>query len=404
MNELILTKRVHKIDPFYIDDYIYMNGYKTFKNVLHSNKARLIEEIKRSGLTGRGGAYFPTGIKVETVFKEEGPKYLICNADEGEPGNYKDKYLIEHDPHLLIEGILILGYIIGAEKAYIYIRDEYDKSERILKEAISQVRDKGFLGKNILNTDFSFDIKIHSGAGSYLCGEEYALISSIEGDRGRPRVKPPYPITKGLFGKPTLLLNVETICNIPYIVEHGGHEYKLKESKLISLSGNVNKKGVFEVPIGTSLRTIIEDYGKTRDNIKMIQLGGASGQIIPYDMIDIKIDFEALKKEDLSIGSGGIIVISNDFDLFEILKENMKFFRYESCGKCTPCREGIKEIINILDKFITKTATYDDLRELNILINVIKDTSFCNLGTSAVTCITSALKYFKSDFEARIMK
>jgi len=404
MNELILTKRVHLIDPLSINDYINMDGYKAINKALNNNANFLIEEIKTSGLIGKGGANFPTGIKVETVAKQEGIKYLICNADEGEPGNFKDKYLIEHDPHSLIEGMIILSYIIGCDKAYIYVREEYDKSRNTLIEAIKQAKENGFLGNNILNTGFSLEIEIHSGAGSYLCGEECALISSIEGNKGKTRIKPPFPATSGLFGKPTLLLNVETIANIPYIIEHGGNEYKIKPTKLVSLSGNVNVKGVFEIPFGTSLRTVIEDYGKTKENIKMILLGGLSAPIIPYKMIDIKLDYEELKKENINLGSGGIIVINNDYDLFEILKENMKFFRYESCGKCTPCREGIREVINILDKFINKTATEEDLDKLKSLVNLIRNTSFCGLGMYSVTSIISALKYFKEEFNNRIIK
>ena len=404
MNELILTKRVHLIDPLSINDYINMDGYKAINKALNNNANFLIEEIKTSGLIGKGGANFPTGIKVETVAKQEGIKYLICNADEGEPGNFKDKYLIEHDPHSLIEGMIILSYIIGCDKAYIYVREEYDKSRNTLIEAIKQAKENGFLGNNILNTGFSLEIEIHSGAGSYLCGEECALISSIEGNKGKTRIKPPFPATSGLFGKPTLLLNVETIANIPYIIEHGVNEYKIKPTNLVSLSGNVNVKGVFEIPFGTSLRTVIEDYGKTKENIKMILLGGLSAPIIPYKMIDIKLDYEELKKENINLGSGGIIVINNDYDLFEILKENMKFFRYESCGKCTPCREGIREVINILDKFINKTATEEDLDKLKSLVNLIRNTSFCGLGMYSVTSIISALKYFKEEFNNRIIK
>lgn len=404
MSELILTKRVHLIDPLSIDDYLNMDGYNSLKNIINKDKSKLIEEIKISGLIGRGGANFPTWMKIDTVAKQEGIKYLICNADEGEPGNFKDKYLIEHDPHMLIEGMIILGYISGCEKAYIYVREEYDKSRRILKEALNQAKEKGFLGNNILNSNFNFEIIVHSGAGSYLCGEEYALISSIEGNKGKTRTKPPFPATSGLFGRPTLLLNTETICNIPFIVNSGGEYYKNNTTKLISLSGNVSKKGVFEVPLGASLRTVIEEYGQTKDNIKMILIGGLSGPIIPYSMIDIKLDYEDLKKEDINLGSGGIIVINNNFDLFEILKENMEFFKYESCGKCTPCREGIKEVINLLDKFINKTATQSDLDKLKTLVEVIRNTSFCGLGSSSVTSIISALKYFNDEFENRIIK
>jgi len=409
MSDLILTKRANKVNPFSIDEYINADGYKSLKKVLLEDKEKTIEEIKRSGLNGRGGANFPTGIKLESVYEQKGEKYLICNADEGEPGNFKDRFLIEHDPHLLIEGMIILAYLIDCKKAYIYIREEYNNARKILIEALKQAKEKNFLGNNICKTPFCFDIEIFSGAGSYLCGEEYALIASIEGNKGKTREKPPFPTTLGLFGKPTLLLNVETIANIPFIVEQGSYKFSSigtassKGTRLISLSGNVNKKGVFEVPLGISLRTIIEDLGQTKDNIKMIQLGGPSGPIMPYNMIDLKLDYEELKKEDIALGSGAIIVISNNFDLFEILKNNIRFFKHESCGKCTPCREGLTEIVNILDKFINKTATNSDLENLELLVNVIKDTSFCGLGIYSVTSIISSLKYFYEEFESRII-
>lgn len=409
MNDLILTKRTNRPDPYFIDEYINTGGYNSLKKALLTDKEKMIAEIKASGLSGRGGANFPTGKKIESVFEQDGEKYLVCNADEGEPGNFKDRFLIEHDPHLLIEGMIILAYLIDCKKAYIYIREEYDKAEKILITALKEAREHNLLGDNINHTNFCFDIKIFSGAGSYLCGEEYALIASIEGSKGKTREKPPFPTTSGLFGKPTLLLNVETISNISFIIEEGADKYSAigtpssKGTRLISLSGNVKNKGVFEVPLGTSLRTIIEDLGQTKDNIKIIQLGGPSGPIIPYNMIDIKLDYEELKKEDLALGSGAIIVINNDYDLFEILKNNIRFFKYESCGKCTPCREGLTEVANILDRFINKSATKSDLENLELLVNVIKDTSYCGLGVYSVTSIITSLKYFHEEFVSRVI-
>lgn len=389
----ILTGRISNDEPIYIEEYKNMNGYKAIEKNSIENKDKLIEEIKISGLTGRGGAYFPTYLKIADVIKSSGEKYLICNADEGEPGNFKDKYLIEHDPHMIIEGMIILANIINAKKAYIYIREEYDKARQILNKALKEAK------ANNLITD-NFDIEIFSGAGSYLCGEEFALIASIEGNKGAPRIKPPYPSTSGLFGKPTLLLNVETIANIPFIILNGGKSFSEAETKLISLSGNVNKKGVFEVSFKTSLRTIIEKYGETENNIKLIQLGGASGPVIPYNMIDSSI--EELNNQGLSIGSGAVIVINYDYNIFDILKNIIVFFDNESCGKCTPCREGLKEIIEILEKFKNEEAEEKDLENLEVLVNIIRDTSFCGLGIFSVTSVISALKYFRAEFESSI--
>ncbi len=410
----ILTSKIGKINPMSIDDYINLDGYQDLKKALSMNPNDIISEIKISKLTGRGGADFLFGIKLESVRnKKDIEKYVICNADEGEPGNFKDKYLMENDPHQLIEGMIISSYVVGASKAYIYIRGEYEKARCILENAILQARERNFLGKNIMGSTFDYDIEIRSGAGSYVCGEEFALIESIEGNRGKPREKPPFPTECGIFNKPTLLNNVETLCNIPFIIKHGGYKFasvgtsSSKGTRLVSLSGNVVKPGVYEVPYGTSIRYVIETLGQgvlNSGKIKMVCLGGASGPIITPEMIDLKIDNEELKKEGISIGSGAIIIIDERFNLFDILRNNIEFFEHESCGKCTPCREGIRQVAFLIKKFRKKKATKEDLELLETLINVIRDTSFCGLGFSSMTSIITSLKYFKEEYESSINK
>ncbi len=409
---IILTKHINKINPMAIDDYIKVNGYEALKKVLKDDPLNIIKEIKESALRGRGGAAFNTGIKMESVYNEkETDKYVICNADEGEPGNFKDRYLMENNPHQLIEGIIIAGYAVGSTKAHIYIRGEYDKSKNILMHALKEAKERGFLGSNIIGSNFNYEIEIFSGMGSYVCGEETALIESIEGKVGRPRIKPPFPTVKGLFDKPTLLNNVETLSNIPYIVLNGGSKYasigteSSKGTMLISLSGNVKRSGVFEVPFGTSIKYIIGVLGETTfEKIKMIQLGGPSGPIIPLEMVDLKIDIDAMRKSNLSIGSGAIIVIDNHFNMFEILRKNIRFFEHESCGKCTPCREGIRQIRYILSLFVNNLANQSDLAMLEELTHYISETSFCGLGQAATNSVASTLKYFRSEYEMRIKK
>jgi len=354
--------------------------YKALEKSLTIDKKQLIDEIGKSGLKGRGGANFSSESKISQVFNSTSDiKYIVCNADEGEPGNFKDKYLMENYPHLLIEGLAILSYIINPKKCYIYVREEYTNAKRILKETIA-------------NANLDYDIEVFSGAGSYLCGEESALISSLEGKRGDTKLKPPFPTEEGLFGKPTILSNVETISNIPYIISNGSEAFKENETRLVSLSGNVNKKGVYEVPLSFTIKEIINNLGETTDNIKMVQLGGPSGPLLPYNKIDVQI------KDINNFGSGAIIVINNDVNLFDVLLNNIEFFNYESCGKCTPCREGLKHVLILLSKFKNKEATQKDLDKLLLLCDTIRDTSFCGLGTFSVTSVISAYEHFKEEF------
>lgn len=406
-----LTKRFDKINPLSIEDYCMEDGYKMFKKALTMKPIQILEEITLSRITGRGGANFPTSIKMKSFFREKGEKLIICNADEGEPGNFKDRYMMEKDPHQIIEGMLISAYTTGASKGYIYIRGEYSKAIDIMKHTINVAKKHHFLGDNILQTDFSFDIEIRRGAGAYVCGEEFALIESIEGKPGRTRVKPPFPTEQGIHLKPTLINNVETYCNLPFILRIGGEKYSeigsdyASGTKLISLSGNVKNKGLYEVPYGKTIREVIEQCGngiKEDRNIKMVQLGGACGAIIPPTLLDMDIDNERFEIFDSKMGAGAIIVIDDRFDLFDIILRNMEFFKHESCGKCTPCREGHIQVVNLLKKFVDYKATTYDYNSLKSLAHVIHETSLCGLGQTSQTSIISTMEFFNEEYLKRI--
>ncbi len=378
----LISKRFSKINPLSIDEFIKFDGYKNLKKALSMEKTEIIEEVQKSYLRGRGGAGFPTAIKMMGLAKESNKeKYIICNADEGEPGNFKDRYLMENDPYQIIEGML--------------------------KWSIDEAKKKGYLGNHILGSKFNFDIEVRSGAGSYVCGEEFALIESLEGNPGRTRVKPPFPTQVGVHGKPTLINNVETFSTIPTIIEMGGSEFakigtpSSTGTKLISLSGNVKHKGVYEIPFGVSIRDVIYKLGggieKDR-KIKMIQLGGACGPLIPEYMMDMMIDFERFEEFESKTGAGAIIVIDERFNLFDILLKVVRFFQHESCGKCTPCREGHIQLANLIIKFIERKATMQDIASLESLARVIHQASLCGLGQTSPTAIISSLKYFRDDY------
>lgn len=409
MIKKLLTSKFGKIDPESIEDYINSNGYKALERAINMEPSAIIDETKSSGLMGRGGAGFPMGIKMQAVQKSIGsPKYVICNADEGEPGNFKDRYLMENDPHQLIEGMIISAYTVGANKGYIFIRGEYKRAAKLLTNALDQAKVRGYLGDNILDSGFNFEIEIHNGAGSYVCGEEFALLACLEGKSGRSDYKPPFPTTNGLFDKPTLLNNVETLANIPNIVLNGGKAFaeigteSSKGTKLISLCGHVNNPGLYEVPFGVTFRDIIDELGggvPGGKSIKMVQLAGASGPCIPESMLDLKLDYAEMSDHGLSFGSGAIIVMNEDVNILDILKRILEFFRRESCGKCTPCREGITQTQILLDRFIEGRATQKDLVLLEILIDTISVSSICGLGQAAPTSIITALKYFRSEFK-----
>ncbi len=408
----ILTARFGTIDPGSIEDYISSGGYSVLQKALSMGGDEIINQVKASGLKGRGGAGFPTGLKMDSVKQAEGtPKYIICNADEGEPGNFKDRLLMENDPHQIIEGMIICAYATGTRYGYVFIRGEYLKSIRIMEAALEQARVKGFLGDNILDTGFDFDIDVHTGAGSYVCGEEFALLVSIEGKSGRATYKPPFPTTCGLYDKPTQINNVETFCNIPHIIDMGGTEFSKigtdssKGTKLICLSGNVINPGLYEVPLGTTVRYIIEELGGGVPNnraIKMVQLGGASGPVIPEKLLDIKLDFAEMREKDLNFGSGAIIVMDERINVLDILKRIIQFFHHESCGKCTPCREGLTQMLIMLDRFIEGTASGQDLALLDVLIETMSQASICGLGQAAPTAVKKVLEYFPEEFNSRI--
>ncbi len=408
MEQKIVSKRFDAINPLSIDDYLESGGYKSLKEALKRDRINIIEEIEAARLRGRGGAAFPAHVKMMGIAKEEETtRYIICNADEGEPGNFKDRQLMEKDPHQFIEGMVITAFAIRATKGYIYIRGEYDKAYSILEWTLEEARKKGYLGKNILDSGFDFDIELRSGAGSYVCGEEFALIESIEGKPGRTRVKPPFPTQKGLFDKPTLINNVETFANIPHILEMGGDEFakigteSSTGTKLVSLSGNVNNPGVYEVPFGVPIKEVVEKLGggsKDGRKIKMVQLGGACGPIIPEYMLDLTIDFDRFEDFDSKTGAGAIIVMDERFDVFDVLLRVAEFFEHESCGKCTPCREGNLQLVKLVEKFINRKATQKDLINIESLARVMHQTSLCGLGQTAPTAILSTLKYFRDDY------
>jgi NADH:ubiquinone oxidoreductase subunit F (NADH-binding) len=410
----IVTAKCNVVDPRSIDSYKALGGYQALKQALQSTPIDVVKQIKASGLKGRGGAGFPTGIKLESVNQLDAfPKYLVCNADEGEPGNFKDRYLMEHDPHQLLEGMIIGAYAAGATKGYIYIRGEYDKARDLMELAVQEAKASHFLGDQIDGSDFSFDVDILSGAGAYVCGEEFALIESIEGKAGRPRNKPPYPTLSGVNNKPTVISNVETISNIPNIVLNGPGSFtsvgtpSSAGTRLISLSGNVRHPGVYEVPFGTSIRDIIYSLGggvPDERAIRMIQVGGASGPCIPPSLLDLKMDYADFAGQGLSMGSGAIIVIDERFDIMDIVRLNMRFFKHESCGKCTPCREGIRQILRLLFKFKNGSALESDLELLQTLCNVMIRTSFCGLGQAAPTAVLSTIKYFREEYTKGLSK
>ena len=408
IQERVLLKRVGVINPESIEEYIAEDGYLALEKAIEKGPQWVLEEVKASELRGRGGAGFPTGKKWEFTAKAKSDvKYVICNADEGEPGTFKDRVIMEGDPHLLIEGMILAGFATGANYGYIYIRGEYDLSIRRLQKAIDLARSYGFLGENILGSGFSFDIEIKKGAGAYICGEETALIESIEGKRGEPRKKPPYPPTCGLWGKPTVINNVETLANVPPIVVNGAEWFKKfgvpgsYGTKLFSLMGDVNYKGVIEIPFGVKLSSIINDVGfgiKGGKKLKGVILGGVSGSLITPNEIDTPVDFNSLALIEAGPGSGSIVVLSEDRCIVDIAKNIAYFFRHESCGKCTPCRVGTEEMYKIIDSISKGFGEVKDLERLDKLSTSMKLTSFCGLGQTAPNIIQQSLRKFREEW------
>lgn len=401
------------IDPENIDEYIAMDGYKALGKVLtEMTPEDVIKTITESGLRGRGGGGFPTGIKWSLAAKSQADqKYVCCNADEGDPGAFMDRSVLEGDPHAILEAMAIAGYAIGASKGYIYIRAEYPIAVKRLEIAINQAREYGLLGKNIFNSGFDFDIEIRLGAGAFVCGEETALITSIEGNRGEPRPRPPYPAVKGLFGKPTILNNVETYANICQIILNGADWFKSigtkksKGTKVFALGGKINHTGLVEVPMGTTLREIVEEIGGGVPNgkkFKAAQTGGPSGGCIPSKHFDVPIDYDNLIAIGSMMGSGGLIVMDEDTCMVDIAKFFLEFTVDESCGKCNPCRIGTKRLLEILEKITSGKGTMKDIDNLENLCHYIKENALCGLGQTAPNPVLSTLNFFRDEYISHV--
>ena len=401
-----LSRNFGKYNSEHISEYIATGGFENLKEIFDQSKQKTIDKIKSSGLRGRGGAGYPTGKKLMQAKSVKGDrKILICNADEGEPGTFKDRQIIEKDPFHILEGMIITGYLINATDGYIYIRHEYNHLHRKLKYVIEKAREAGFLGKNILDSGFDFDIKVFSGAGSYVCGQGGALIESMEGKVGYPRTKPPYTKVKGLDQLPTLVINVETLATIASILNIGLEEFKkygTKKSpgtKLISISGNVVNPGVFEVPFDITINEIINDLakGSNKGDIKFIQIGGASGSLMPKKDFDLKLCYDELKDKGYGIGSGAIIVCNEDQRIIDYLETVYNFFEHESCGKCTPCREGSHIIAKNIRKYAKGEVDFDKFLEMKDIALKVKDSALCGLGQTSSTALVSALKHFENE-------
>jgi NADH-quinone oxidoreductase subunit F/NADP-reducing hydrogenase subunit HndC len=414
MQHRVALKNCGVINPEVIEEYIAYDGYKALGKVLtEMQPADVLDAVKKSGLRGRGGGGFPTGVKWEFAAKTEGPiKYIGCNADEGDPGAFMDRSILEGDPHCLIEAMAIAGYATGAEKGYVYIRAEYPIAVKRLKIAIDQAKEHGLLGQNIFGTDFSFDMEIRLGAGAFVCGEETALIASIEGERGMPRPKPPFPAHKGIFGKPTVINNVETFANVPQIILNGPEWYasmgteKSKGTKVFALGGKINNSGLIEIEMGTKLRHVIEDIGGGIPNgkkFKAVQTGGPSGGCITADHLDIPIDYDNLISLGSMMGSGGMIVMDEDNCMVDIARFFLDFTVDESCGKCVPCREGTRRMLEILDRITEGKGEMEDIDKLERLAKNIKASSLCGLGQTAPNPVLSTLRYFRTEYEAHIV-
>jgi len=400
------------IDPEEIEEYIERDGYSALKKAIKMDPQEIVDEIKESNLRGRGGAGFPTGLKWQFVKDAEGEKkYLICNADEGDPGAFMDRSLLEGDPHAVLEGMIIGGYATGADEAYIYCRAEYPLALRRLNIAIEQAKEKGFLGENILDTDFSFDIHIKEGAGAFVCGEETALMHSIEGERGMPRPRPPFPAQKGLFDMPTNINNVETWANIPWILRNSAEEFKSigtdksGGTKVFALAGKIKRGGLVEVPIGTTLEEVIFDIGggiEDDKEFKAVQLGGPSGGCLPSDYLDTPVDYETLTEAGAIMGSGGMIVMDEDDCMVNVAQYFLDFTQEESCGKCTFCRIGTKRLLEMLENFSKGKGSMKDIDKLHKMAKQIKEHSLCGLGQTAPNPALTTLRYFKDEYVQHI--
>ncbi|HEX8947558.1 MAG TPA: NuoF family protein [Dissulfurispiraceae bacterium] len=417
----VFSSRQHKlvlensgaIDPDRIEDYIATGGYRALSTALTAMTPQdVIAHVVRSGLRGRGGAGYPTGLKWTTVAKPlSGRKYVICNADEGDPGAFMDRSVLESDPHRVLEGMAIAAYAVGAFHGYVYVRAEYPLAVKRLTKAISDAQKLGLLGNNICGTTFNFNIQIRLGAGAFVCGEETSLIASIEGNRGTPRNRPPYPAESGLWGHPTLINNVETFANIPPIIRNGGEWFaktgteKSKGTKVFALAGRVNNTGLIEVPFGITLREIVFDIGggiPGGRNFKAVQTGGPSGGCIPGEFLDMPVDYESLASVGSIMGSGGLIVMDDTSCMVDVAKYFMEFSRSESCGKCLPCRTGTPEMYGILCRISEGRADMCDINQLEALCDLLKNTSLCGLGRATPNPVISTLRYFRDEYTAHV--
>ena len=401
------------INPESIDDYLDRKGYQGIKKAVTSMTQReVIEEIKTSGLRGRGGAGFPTWFKWNAALQAKGsPKYIVCNADEGDPGAFMDRSILEGDPHSLIEGMMIAGYAIGAEEGVIYIRAEYPLAIKRLERAIAQAEARGILGKNIMGSNFCFGLRIKQGAGAFVCGEETALIASLEGERGMPRLKPPFPAQSGYWGKPTNINNVETFANVPWILSEGGAAFsgfgteKSKGTKVFALAGKIKNGGLVEVPMGIALREVIYDIGggiKNDREFKAVQMGGPSGGCIPASLLDTSIDYESIVKTGAIMGSGGMVVMDDSTCMVDMARFFLDFTQKESCGKCTHCRLGTKRMLEILERITRGEGREGDIELLEDLAVKVKEGSLCGLGQTAPNPVLTTIRYFRDEYEAHI--
>ena len=408
----VVLRNCGVINPENIDEYIAADGYKAIEKALSMKPEAVIDEIRISGLRGRGGAGFPTWFKWNATRRHPGDrKYLVCNADEGDPGAFMDRSVLEGDPHSLIEGMIIGGYAIGAKYGVIYCRAEYPLAIKRLETAMAQAREKGFLGENILNSGFDFDLRIKAGAGAFVCGEETALLASLEGERGMPRLKPPFPSAHGYWQMPTDINNVETLANVPWIIYNGGAAFgamgteKSKGTKVFALAGKIKKGGLVEVPMGLTLREVIYDIGggiKNDRKFKAVQMGGPSGGCIPAELIDTPVTYEDINKTGAIVGSGGMIVMDEDTCMVDMARYFLNFTRDESCGKCNYCRIGTKRMLEILERITEGKGRDGDIELLEELAYKIKDGSMCGLGQTAPNPVLTTLKYFRNEYEDHI--
>lgn len=410
----VILRNCGKINPERISDYEAQGGYRALRKVVTTmTPEQVVEEVRRSGLRGRGGAGFPSAVKWDICRKQPGnSKYVICNADEGDPGAFMDRSILEADPHTVLEGLIILGYTIGAHQGFIYCRAEYPLAVKRVRIALKAARERGYLGIGVLGSDFDFDVEIFEGAGAFVCGEETALLSSIEGSRGMPRSRPPFPAEKGLWGKPTVINNVKTLASVPVIINQGADWFAsigTKSSKgtaVFALTGKIANSGLVEVPMGAPLSAIIYDIGGGIPNkkaFKAVQTGGPSGGCLPGTKLELPIDFDSLQEAGSMMGSGGLVVMDEDTCIVDVARFFLSFTQSESCGKCVPCRVGTRHMVDLLEKITTGKGTEEDLDKLESLAKMVKQSSLCGLGQTAPNPVLTALRYFRSEFVAHVI-